>query len=317
MPITIIDDDEVDNATVNEPTVINVVNEHTEEDILQDIFQLFETEDEDELEWRLYRSMPNNWLTIFESHDYDAVMEFMNNIGEWAKGRQANVRKGHMHEYFICSKYGQRCKGKRRCRQEMQIVMAATYKLQCNDVPHMHTVESVRRTCSLPSHIIDAIDVAYQADCTTLRKVQIYLQRRNIDFTQYREEDIQLYLNRKSKELTGRTDGGSVTLATLEDYIKDKTAVVEAKIVTKEESERGIDEYCILQTTKRLIEQHRHGGPLHVDGSFGAIQLGNPFLLIGTSDKRRRFHPTAIVVTEGERQVDYENALTCLKSAYR
>ena len=76
-------------------------------------------------------------------------------------------------------------------------------------------------------------------------------------------------------------------------------------------------EFRIAQTTKRLILLHRYGGPIHMDGSYGALYMNFPFLLIGTSDYKRHFHPTTIAVTRGETKDDYLSVLNAMKRQFK
>lgn len=71
-----------------------------------------------------------------------------------------------------------------------------------------------------------------------------------------------------------------------------------------------------LVSTPHLLEQTAMGNRLHTDGTYKLLYLGLPVIVVGTTDRNKRFILGGIAVCSGEREEDYEFVFEALKDYY-
>jgi hypothetical protein len=69
-------------------------------------------------------------------------------------------------------------------------------------------------------------------------------------------------------------------------------------------------------TTVRLLKLASKGEALHADATYKLNWNGFPVLIVGTSDKARKFHPFALAVTTNEATEDFRFVFSSVKSAF-
>lgn len=70
-------------------------------------------------------------------------------------------------------------------------------------------------------------------------------------------------------------------------------------------------------SSKLLLDRARHVKNLHTDATYKLIWQGFPVLLVGPTDKNKKFHPMGVCVTTGEKAVDFEFMFRSLLNASR
>ena len=75
--------------------------------------------------------------------------------------------------------------------------------------------------------------------------------------------------------------------------------------------------YYLMLTTRNLIQNHSHGGPLHIDGTYKTNYMGIPVINAGTTDSCRKWHPTTLILSSGETSEHYAAAMRAIKTCYK
>jgi hypothetical protein len=64
-------------------------------------------------------------------------------------------------------------------------------------------------------------------------------------------------------------------------------------------------QFRFLVTTKRLLTLLEYSSTLHTDATYKLIWQGFPVLVVGTSDRAKKFHAIGIAVTSAETEQDF------------
>lgn len=147
------------------------------------------------------------------------------------------------------------------------------------------------------------------------------MNRENFEWEKLDKKLIQKFLNELKDEYAPKPKGG-YTLYHLKDYCEKRlqpTSLDEAFVNVYKLEPRTItseQQFMVGHTTPRLIELHKFGGPLHLDGSYGTNHFGFPYLMVGVSDADCVFHPTTMATCRGETIDDYVEVLQGVVGGY-
>ncbi|XP_073948903.1 uncharacterized protein [Choristoneura fumiferana] len=73
--------------------------------------------------------------------------------------------------------------------------------------------------------------------------------------------------------------------------------------------------FCFVLSSKNLLKRCLTVKILHADATYKLIWQGFPVLVVGTSDKNRKFHPICLTISTYERKVDFETVFKGLKDS--
>ncbi|KAL0871027.1 hypothetical protein ABMA27_004837 [Loxostege sticticalis] len=114
------------------------------------------------------------------------------------------------------------------------------------------------------------------------------------------------YLNDCRRGLSGNH---TISLGELESWLLDNSALPEnlheAFVTAYEISEKEASFRFVL-SSKYLLELARHVDILHADATYKLIWQGYPVLIVGTTDKQRKFHALCLAVSTTEQKDDFK-----------
>ncbi len=104
----------------------------------------------------------------------------------------------------------------------------------------------------------------------------------------------------KSKEVEGDDEPFVIKFQVCAD-LEDRNRV------SNQHPQIGLNQFRFCISTKRLLRiAAKYCRVIHVDSTYKLMWLGNPVLILGTSDSVNKFHPFCLAVTTNEKDVDFQ-----------
>lgn len=72
----------------------------------------------------------------------------------------------------------------------------------------------------------------------------------------------------------------------------------------------------VLMSTRKLLNETARSELVHADGTYKMVWQGFPLIVIGTTDRTRKFVLAGIAICPGETSDDYKFAFKGMKDAY-
>jgi len=248
------------------------------------------------------------WISTFKS-----TLEadnFVKNEETWSKFYKNNNEEG-IKQYYRCNKTKYRGK---QCSASMFLLYestCSTIKMFKNEQEHDH--EKTNNLCTIGiNDITKEIIKSCFEDRRKPKYIMEYLATKKISLPSMSQLKNYLTLLRKQK-----FGSPQISIGELERFLLENSTIPDIEdvpfIVAYEINDVDEIDFRFFISTKRLLTHVASSKIIHADATYKLTWQGFPILIVGTTDRDRKFHHFGIVVTTNEKTQDFAFMFKTLK----
>ncbi|KAL0821529.1 hypothetical protein ABMA28_004986 [Loxostege sticticalis] len=251
-----------------------------------------------------------SWVLIKRCSEQEAE-EFVNDEKTWSRNYTRDSEEGQKR-FYRCNKV--KSKG-----PQCDCALYLLFVNDCEDVlifkttsEHNHDQIGTRSDYGISENVKREINKLFDLRLKPKAILEALNKIEGIKVPSKRQLNNYLYDRRREKY--GRA---TIYLGELEKWIFDRTTIPD------DENEVFVFSYYVLEdkvptfrlalSTKKLLNIVCSTDVLHIDATYKLIWQGFPVLVLGTTDKNRKFHPLCLGISTNERQEDFQMIFGGLK----
>jgi hypothetical protein len=229
-------------------------------------------------------------------------IEFENNI--WKYQYQRDTTEG-LKIYYKCSPITHKCQS-----MLYLINVSDKIKIYLSHIDHTHETKAIR---GIKPHIKEAINKLYDLGTKLPRNILRALAKDGIEQPTRMQLSNHLNLYKKKKS---QFDSNHINVAELEAWCQNISEIPEdldQAFCAKFEKRIHSDQLNFFR--RRLLESAQKANHVHADATYKLISEGFPVILIGTTDRQKRFHPLGLSITYNEKGDDFAFGFNSIKES--
>ncbi len=248
------------------------------------------------------------WRRVIESEVEPE--EAVKQEGVWKKESTKNTYDGKK-VYYTC-KYGSNCEAKLYILYPSDGSRDVLYR---SDIEHGNHDKVVR---GIPPAAKEEITQLFKDGIRKPKEILRVLRERPNAYIPS-ENQLRNFLTSVRTSVLGRP---TISYGELLSFVSEKSAIPENDDDTYVcdfkgdlDLENGESFFRLAFTTKRLIGMMIKSNCIQADATYKLNWNNFPVLIVGVTDRARRFHPTAMAVTKGETEEDFEFIFSAVAKA--
>ena len=255
------------------------------------------------LDWKLYKKYEN----------FDEAQKFLQAEKTWT------VKFTHMTEegkkqYYRCNKVKYRGP---QCAAQIYLLFESTSDavfVYHSGTDHDHENIGTKNDYGISQKTKDQINKLYALHLKPKAILMRLSEMKNIKVPS--KKQLNNYLSDRRRVIYGPS---TISLGELEQWLINKSQIPEDNdepyVINYYVNEGENPTFRFAIGTKSLLKIANLTTNLHADATYKLIWQGFPVLVVGTTDKAKRFHPLCMAITTSERKEDFVMLFDALKKA--
>ncbi|CAK1582220.1 unnamed protein product [Parnassius mnemosyne] len=247
-----------------------------------------------------------SWVLIKRCYNVQEAEKFVSNEKTWSRNYTRDSDEGQKR-FYRCNKV--KSKG-----PQCDCALYLLFVNDCNDIlifkttsEHNHDQIGTRSEYGIPENVKREINKLFDLRLKPKAILEALNNMTGIKAPSKRQ--LNNYLYDRSREKFGRA---AIYLGELEKWTipddENEVFVFSYHVIEVEEPS-----FRLALSTKKLLNIVCSTDILHIDATYKLIWQGFPVLVLGTTDKNRKFHPLCLGVSTNERQEDFQMIFDGLK----
>ena len=265
----------------------------------------------------------NEWILIKTFDNADEARAYLQKEGNWSKGRIIKLSTGDKQNYR-CNRVKK--KGQ-QCASAAQLMYHNTsFKVSLFKTSTEHTCLENHPNSKAGVPLMSRQTINDYVSCGVKPKTILQkLRENNLPIPTYRALCNYIKYNIRNNKSTislGELENWCIENSKIPDdddtpfivnYVTFYDDEFEDSEDVTEDDDTSLNYFRFFLTTKRLMQLSSESTKLHADATYKLVWQGYPFLIPGTTDGNRKFHPFGLAVCTNERQEDFEFIFESIK----